>query len=169
MKRLPRPVRAAGALLLLVLAAACTPVPAVLPAPASSPAPTGPPPAAIQNIVWQWTSFTDQTTRATTTVAEPEKYTITFGDGGALAGRADCNLFGGTYSQEGGFSIKLGVTTMAYCGDASLDRQFLDLLSQVAAGGPDGQGNLTLETAGGAQRMLFANGGAPPVAALAGD
>jgi hypothetical protein len=30
----------------------------------------------------------------------------------------------------------------------------------VAAGGPDGQGNLALETPGGEQRMLFVNGGA---------
>ena len=58
-----------------------------------------------------------------------------------------------------GFTIKLGATTMAYCGDASLDQQYLALLSNVAAGGPDGQGNLALETAGGEQRMLFKNGG----------
>ena len=50
---------------------------------------------------------------------------------------------------------------MAYCGEASLDATYLQLLSSVAAGGPDGAGNLALETAGGAQRMLFKNGGAP--------
>ena len=54
---------------------------------------------------------------------------------------------------------------MAYCGDASLDAAYLQLLSSVAAGGPDGAGNLALETAGGAQRMLFKNGGAPQAAA----
>jgi hypothetical protein len=32
----------------------------------------------------------------------------------------------------------------------------------VAAGGPDGAGNLALETDGGEQRMLFKNGGPAP-------
>jgi hypothetical protein len=49
---------------------------------------------------------------------------------------------------------------MAYCGDASLVQQYLKLLSEVAADGPDGAGGLALETTGGAQRMLFKNGGA---------
>ena len=30
----------------------------------------------------------------------------------------------------------------------------------IVAGGPDGAGNLALETAGGEQRMVFKNGGA---------
>ncbi len=49
---------------------------------------------------------------------------------------------------------------MAFCGEASLDVQYLDLLANVVAGGPDGQGGLALETAGGEQRMIFQNGGA---------
>ena len=36
----------------------------------------------------------------------------------------------------------------------------LGLVLIVAAGGPDGAGNLALETAGGEQRMLFNNSGA---------
>jgi len=48
---------------------------------------------------------------------------------------------------------------MAACGDASLDQQYLQLLGAIVAGGPDGAGGLALETAGGAQRMLFKNGG----------
>jgi hypothetical protein len=47
-------------------------------------------------------------------------------------------------------------------GEASLDQQYLALLSSVAAGGPDGASNLALETAGGEQRMLFKNGGPAP-------
>jgi hypothetical protein len=49
---------------------------------------------------------------------------------------------------------------MAYCGETSLDQQYLTLLGSVAAGGPDGAGGFALETAGGEQRMLFKNGGA---------
>ena len=72
---------------------------------------------------------------------------------------AHCNCFGGTYSQESGFVITLGPATMAYCGEEPLDQQYLDLLSQVVAGGPDGAGGLALENAGDQTRMEFSNGG----------
>jgi heat shock protein HslJ len=137
-------------LVCLGLLAACVPVP--------TPAPTN----SIQNIVWQWVSVTNQSTRQTTTVPNPENYTIIFNADGSLAGKADCNSFSGTYSQQNGFTITLGPSTMAFCGEASLDQQYLQLLSSVAAGGPDGAGGLALETAGGEQRMLFKNGGAAP-------
>jgi heat shock protein HslJ len=154
--------------ILAVLLAACVPVPAPITptqAPAQEVAAAPTPEMGIINIVWQWTSVTDQTTKETQTVPNPEDYTIVFNADGTLTGKADCNIFGGTYSQASGFTIKLGPSTMAYCGDASLDATYLQLLSSVAAGGPDGAGNLALETAGGAQRMLFNNGGAPQAAA----
>ena len=113
----------------------------------------------IQGVLWQWFSLTNQTTRETQTIPNSENYTITFNADGTLTGKADCNNFTGTYSQENGFKITLGASTMAFCGEASLDQQYLTLLSNVAAGGPDGAGNLALETAGGEQRMIFNNGG----------
>jgi len=123
---------------------------------AATPAPTN----SIAGIVWQWTSVTEA--GKTTTVPNPENYTIIFNTDGTLTGKADCNSFTGAWSQQNGFTIKLGASTMAFCGEASLDRQYLALLSNVAAGGPDGASNLALETGGGAQRMLFKNGGAAP-------
>jgi heat shock protein HslJ len=109
----------------------------------------------ILEIVWQWVNVTNQTTRVTTSVPNPENYTITFHSDGTFNGKADCNNISGTYSQDNGFSITLGPSTMAFCGEASLDQQYLSLLGNVAAGGPDGAGGLALETAGGEQRMLF--------------
>jgi heat shock protein HslJ len=132
----------------LLLLAACKP--AATPTPADS----------ITGIVWQWTSLTNQTTKETTTISNPENYTITFNTDGTLNGLADCNTFTGTYSQESGFKITLGASTKAFCGEASLDQQYLTLLGSVAAGGPDGAGGFALETAGGEQRMEFKNGGA---------
>jgi len=123
---------------------------------------TSTPTDSIQDITWQWTSVTNKTTKETITVSNPENYTIIFRTDGTLEGKADCNNFSGTYTQENGFSIKLGASTMMYCGDASMDQQYLELLGSVAAGGPDGEGGLALETAGGEQRMLFKNGGAAP-------
>ena len=137
--------------MVMITLAACAP--AATPTPASANSITG--------ILWQWTSVTEA--GQTTTVPEPTKYTIIFNTDGTLTGQADCNSFTGAYSQaNGGFTIKLGAATLAFCGEASLDQQYLHLLSNVAAGGPDGAGNLALETAGGAQRMLFKNGGAAP-------
>ena len=135
-------------LISVILLAAC--------APAATPTPSN----TITGIVWQWTSVTEG--GKTTPVPNPEIYTIIFNTNGTLNGKADCNSFSGAYSQQNGFTIQLGATTLAFCGEASLDQQYLALLSNVAAGGPDGQGNLALETAGGAQRMLFKNGGAAP-------
>jgi heat shock protein HslJ len=114
----------------------------------------------ITGIVWQWVSTTNSSTRETVTVPDPENYTIVFNEDGTLTGKADCNNFTGTYSQENGFSIILGASTMAACGEGSLDQQYLTLLGSVAAGGPDGAGGFALETAGGEQRMTFTNGGA---------
>jgi heat shock protein HslJ len=143
------PILLAGLSLLVVLAlVGCSP--AVTPA------------DPVQNIVWQWLSVTDQSTGATTTVPNPENYTIIFRPDNTLTGQADCNSFSGSYSQQNGFTITLGATTLAFCGEASLDQQYLQLLGSVAAGGPDGAGGFALETAGGAQRMLFENGGAAP-------
>ena len=109
----------------------------------------------ITGVVWQWETVTNKDTNETTTVSNPENYTIEFKDDGTFTGKADCNNIAGTYSQENGFAIMLGPSTLAFCGEASLDTVYLDLLSNVAAGGPDGAGGLALETAGGQQRMLF--------------
>ena len=141
--------------IVLVVGVACAPPPTPVPA-------TATPSNAITNIVWQWKSVTTKPTGETTTVSDPQNYTITFRDDGTLSGKADCNTFSGTYSQEGGLIITLGASTKAYCGEASMDQQYLELLSAVVAGGPDGQGNLALENAGGEKRMLFKNGGAAP-------
>jgi heat shock protein HslJ len=115
------------------------------------------PSSLIQGIEWQWVSVTNQSTGETTSVPNPESYTITFNADGTMNGKADCNNFSGSYSQENGFSINVETSTMAYCGDTSLDQQYLALLGSVAAGGPDGSGGLALENAGGEQRMLFKN------------
>ncbi|MCB0257226.1 MAG: META domain-containing protein [Anaerolineae bacterium] len=139
--------------LMLVASAACFP-----------PATPVPPSTAtgndsIQNIVWQWTSVSNRTSGESTSVPNPASYTIIFHDDGTLTGQADCNSFSGTYSQEAGFSISIGPVTMAACGDDSLDATYLELLGSVVAGGPDGIGNLALETAGGEQRMTFVDSG----------
>jgi heat shock protein HslJ len=124
--------------------------------PTAAPAATENP---IINILWQWTTLTNKVTGETTTVPNPEKYTLIFYADGTLTGQADCNNFSGTYTQDSGLVITLGASTMAFCGDDSLDQVYLSTLGSVVAGGPDGAGGLALENAGGEKRMLFQNGG----------
>ena len=93
------------------------------------PAPTAPaaPPASsntITGIVWQWMSVTDQATKQTTTVPNPASYTIIFNVDGTTTGKADCNSFTGTWSQQNGFDIQVVPNVMAACG--TLDSQYLD-------------------------------------------
>ena len=109
----------------------------------------------ITGVTWQWETVTNQDTNETTTVPNPENYTIEFNDDGTFTGQADCNQIAGTYTMENGFTITLGPSTLAFCGEVSLDAVYLDLLSNVVAGGPDGSGGLALETPGGQQRMRF--------------
>mgnify|MGYP000960581696 CR=1 FL=1 len=142
---------------IVFLAAACAPIsPPAAPAAAATATPSN----AITDIVWQWTTLKNRPTNETTTVATPEKYTITFRKDGTLSGKADCNNFTGTYTQERGLIITLGALPTTACPKGSADQQYLQLLGAVVAGGPDGQGGLALEHAGGEKRMEFKNGGA---------
>ncbi len=128
----------------------------VIPPPASAPATSS---SDITNIVWKWQKLEDVVT-GSTRVDDPNKYTIVFNTDGTTTGRADCNTFSGTYSQANGFTISVTPDVMAACDQGSMDQQFLNLLDAVAAGGSDGAGGLMLQTAGGAQKLLFSNGGA---------
>jgi uncharacterized protein YraI len=127
----------------------------VIPPPASAPATSG---SDITNIVWKWQKLEDVVT-GSTRVDDPNKYTIVFNTDGTTTGQADCNTFSGTYSQVNGFTIQVTPDVMAACDQPSMDQQFLNLLDDVAAGGPDGAGGLMLQTAGGAQKLSFSNGG----------
>ena len=126
--------------------------------PAASTAPA--PSSDITNIVWKWQTLEDVAADASTKVPDPNKYTIVFYDDGTTTGQADCNTFSGTYSQGTDFTINVTPDVMAACDQGSMDQQFLNLLDDVVAGGPDGAGGLMLQTAGGAQKLLFSNGGA---------
>lgn len=118
--------------------------------------------ASITGTVWKWQTVTEKSTGSSTRVPNPDVYTIIFNEDGTTNGQADCNTFHGTYSQDGDFTIIAQPDVMAACDLGSLDQQYLTLLGDIVAGGPDGAGGLALETAGGEQRMQFSNGGAAP-------
>jgi heat shock protein HslJ len=144
--------------------ASFTPPPVIVPTLTPSPLPVVPTVTSIPilNINWQWTSVTQQATNQTTPVPDPNQYTLVFKADGTVSGRVDCNTFNGTFAQNNGLTIRVTTVTQAICPEGSLEQQYLQLLANVASGGPDGTGNLALETSAGAERMLFRNGGTLP-------
>jgi heat shock protein HslJ len=89
-------------------------------------------PEPITDIEWQWEAVEETAPQVGPIVPHPEKYTLTLNSDGTVDIRADCNLVGGTYElQANDLSIVLGPSTLAYCGDGSLDQDFLALLELV--------------------------------------
>lgn len=92
----------------------------------------GPSPAVIIRGAWKLTSIHVTSPNTTTVISRPENYTVTFEEGSRVGIKADCNVCGGTYSQAGeALSITGIFCTRAYCGDASNDRAFLEVLNSA--------------------------------------
>jgi heat shock protein HslJ len=82
---------------------------------------------------WQATSITT-TTPAFQGMVPPDQaanYTITFQSDGNAAIKADCNNVTATYTtgDNNAITITLGASTMAFCGEASLDQAFTAALA----------------------------------------
>jgi heat shock protein HslJ len=98
---------------------------------------------------WKWQAATTVAPASQSVVPNPANYTITFGADGKYAGKADCNQIAGEYTVSGkSLTIKPGVSTMAACGDASLDQVFILGLASVTTYKVDGA-TLTLSNAAG--------------------
>jgi heat shock protein HslJ len=110
-------------------------------------------------VTWEWITLKIKTTGEIQYIPDPEYYTIVFSPDGTVSGKADCNTYKGTYSRSNGLTINVTGVTRVACEPDSMETEFLELLKDVVAGGPDGQGGLALETAGGEKRMEFQNGG----------
>ncbi len=115
--------------------------------------------ADITNIVWQWTEYQDTAGKNDITVDNPENYTVTFLADDQVSIKADCNMVSGSYTLDGSsLTIQLGPSTMAFCGEESLDQQFLEKLGFAATYVMDGD-NLVMNLQADAGNMVFANGG----------
>ncbi len=112
----------------------------------------------ITDVTWQWTELVETEPASQSLVPTPENYTLTLGSDGELTITADCNFVGGSYTLDGdALSILLGPSTMAFCGEQSLDAQYLDLLSRVESYAVEG-GELILSLRDGAGTMTFIQG-----------
>lgn len=82
-------------------------------------------------------------------VSNPEHFTITFGPDGELGALADCNVCGGEYDVRGnGIFVEIQFCTEAYCGDGSLDQEYLEALANTTRYARQGE-MLMLDYSGG--------------------
>ncbi len=109
-------------------------------------------PSDVVGEIWQLVSL-QQSGAPPTTVPSPSRYTLQFGDDGRVAVMADCNACSGTYSMNGS-SIDIGVLacTRAFCGDASLDAEYLSVLDGATSIAVS-DSELTLRGANGTARF----------------
>ncbi len=112
----------------------------------------------ITSITWQWAELVETAPTAQSVVPNPENYTLLFQPDGSLSINADCNGVGGSYTLEGdSLTIELGPSTMAFCGEQSLDQQYLELLGSVDSYTVQ-DGRLVLNLQDGAGRMTLDQG-----------
>jgi len=113
------------------------------------------PDRSIANTTWQWAELIETEPASQSIVPNPENYTLLLSSDGNVSIKADCNMVSGSYSLDDSLlTIELGPSTMAFCGEESLDQQYLRLLTNVESYTID-NGRLVLELGDGAGRMTF--------------
>jgi heat shock protein HslJ len=117
----------------------------------------------VTGIEWQWAELTETEPASQSVVPDPENYLLILGTDGSASLKADCNQVLWTYTLEGSTLTfnTLGPSTLAYCGDDSLDQLFLGKLGMGGTASVE-DGRLVLELNENAGRMVFDDGG--PVA-----
>ena len=112
----------------------------------------------ITDISWEWEKF-ESSDDSEIIVDDPTAYTLVFKTDDSVVIKADCNSVLGAYTTEdSSLSIVLGPTTLVFCGEESLDNQYLPYLENVATYVLDG-GKLYLNLKMDAGNMVFRNGG----------
>lgn len=127
---------------------------------AVAPDETSAPPAGAEiiGVTWLWERFDDPAGTGGVEVPDPESYTLLFNADGTTAIQADCNQVIGTYTLDGSsLAIVLGPSTQAFCGEQSLDQQYLQQLANVAGYAVE-EGKLKLNLQADAGTMTFGGG-----------
>lgn len=83
---------------------------------------------------WQWQRFADTAGENDVDVENPENYTLTLMEDGTASIQADCNQVLWQYTLEAS-SLRFdttGPSTLAFCGEESLDQLYLERLGNTA-------------------------------------
>lgn len=105
------------------------------------------------NATWRWLGRSGS---ETVQVPDPESYTLAFNATGTYDLRADCNTGGGTFTVDGAkLNISLPRLTRMYCGDDSLDNQFVSALELVTGYEMSGRDRLVLYLGNPTERLSF--------------
>lgn len=118
---------------------------------------------AILGIRWQWTQLTETDPAGQSVIPDPESYVLVLDADGSANLTADCNQVEWTYTVEGdtiSFDT-LGPSTLAFCGEDSLDQIFLEKLGMGGTWRVEDE-QLVLELNENAGTMVFDNGGPVP-------
>ena len=117
-------------------------------------------PKDVLDVSWEWSQLTETLPASQSVVPDPENYTLVFSAEGIFGLKADCNLVSGEYEVDGdNLSLILVFSTLAFCGEESLDTQYLQMLESVTSY-ELADGNLILYLGEDAGKMVFADGGA---------
>jgi heat shock protein HslJ len=105
---------------------------------------------------WQWAAQQETSPAGEPVAPDPESYTIEFLLDGTVNVKADCNDLTGTYTVGVplDLAIDLDSSTLAACGDSSLDRVYLESLGRISSYST-GSGELKLFFADDAGAMQF--------------
>jgi heat shock protein HslJ len=92
-------------------------------------------PDEILGIQWQWAQLVETEPASQSVVPDPENYVLVLDADGSANLTADCNQVEWTYTLEDSSLTfnTVGPSTLAFCGDDSLDQMFLSKLGMGGA------------------------------------
>ena len=108
-------------------------------------------PSSVMGGVWKLESL--ETQAGLVGISQPSNYTAEFREASAFSAKADCNACSGKYSISGD-TLQIGPLgcTRAFCGSASNDNAFLDILTNASRFGVRGT-ELSIESPRGVARF----------------
>jgi len=113
--------------------------------------------ANITNITWQWAGMVGVSSDNISIVPNKDSYTLELHPDGTYSIRTDCNSGSGNYVTDGNnLTIGPGMITLAYCGDQSLEPQYLSFLWRITSITLE-DGQLLLSVGNNSGKMLFIN------------